>query len=62
MKRVLYALAEMIPVISEDHLESIAEEADRAAEMARDRLTLEDDRNAMEDAAKAVKTAIRERG
>jgi uncharacterized membrane protein len=61
LKRVLYALAEMVPVISKDHLKTVADEADRAAEMARDRLTLEDDRNAVEDAAKAVKAAVRER-
>ena len=61
VKRVLYALAEMVPVISEDHLKTVAEEADRAAELARDRLTLEDDRNAVEEAAKAVKAALHER-
>jgi uncharacterized membrane protein len=59
--RILEVLAEMSRTIAADHLDAVAAEAGRAAEMAGAELSLAADRDAIAQAAKAVDAAIRAR-
>lgn len=59
--RILTVLEEMSRTISTDHLEAISNEAGRAAEMARAKLSLDADREAVTRTIKAIDAAIRAR-